>query len=75
MITRSTPDGKQIIIGLQKSEVDHMLATPDECAHVVHPTLGEITIFVVDGDEKAVEEEFLRIVAISAVPDKGAKPQ
>lgn len=74
MICRSTPNGRQILIGLTKKEIDDMLANRDKCAHVASGT-SEITIFVVDGDDAALEAEFLRIVAISVTPDPGAKPQ
>jgi hypothetical protein len=71
MISRSTKDGKQLLVGLKKTEIDMLLAK-DKRARVRHNDM-EISIFVVDGDDKAVEEEFLRIIALNNNPTKGAK--
>lgn len=73
MIARKNK-GNQILIGIQKAEVDRMLEDPDKCLHLKNGK-QDITIFVVDGDDEALDEEFLRIVAINVTPDPGAKPQ
>jgi hypothetical protein len=76
MICRITRDGSYTVIGLTKSEINKMLKNPDQCAHINHPKAGSIMIYVVKGkDQRALEEEFLRIVARNTTPEKGAKPQ
>lgn len=63
---KTADDSTTLIIGFKKSEIDSMLAT-GQCAVVNRPDgKAVMLVYVVDGSDLNVEEEFLRVIALNS---------